>query len=124
MHNSYGIRIERGYMVQFLTQNWHSLMWSAIILGAAIVIALVGHFIAFRLLPRFVPRQDTVLGQSLVRHGRGPARWIFPLLAVLAVLPGLPLPPILMLALEHITGLGLIAAIAWLVLLSIDITCV
>ena len=109
-------------MILFVTQNWHSLMWSAIILGAAIVIALIGHLVVFRLLPRFARRQDAVLGPSLVKHGRGPARWIFPLLAVLAVLPGLPLPPLLMSALEHITGLGLIAAVAWLVLLSIDVT--
>jgi hypothetical protein len=35
-----------------------------------------------------------VLDQSLIRHDQGPTRWIFPLLAALAVLPGLPLPPI------------------------------
>jgi small-conductance mechanosensitive channel len=109
-------------MIEFVTQNWQSLMWSAIILAAAISIALIGHFIVFRLLPRFARRQGTVFGQSLVKHSRGPARWIFPLLAALAVLPSLPLPPLLMAALEHITGLGLIAAIAWLVILSIDIT--
>jgi small-conductance mechanosensitive channel len=63
-----------------------------------------------------------VLDQSLIRHGKGPTRWIFPLLAALAVLPGLPLPPILMTALEHITGLGLIGAVAWLVTLFIDVT--
>jgi small-conductance mechanosensitive channel len=109
-------------MIQFVLQNWHSLMWSAIILGAAIVIALIGHAFVFQLLPRIARRKGTVLVQLLVKHGRVPARWIFPLLAALAVLPGFPLPPILMSALEHITGLGLIAAHAWLVILSIDIT--
>jgi hypothetical protein len=62
-----------------------------------------------------------VLGQSIVKHGRGPARWIFPLIAVLAVLPGLPLPDMLMSALQHITGLGLIAAVAWLSILLIQV---
>ena len=47
------------------------------------------------------------------------AWWVFPLLAVLVVLPGLPLPLTLMVALEHITGLGLISATAGLVVLII-----
>ncbi len=109
-------------MIQFVVQNWHHLIWSAIILGAAVVIALAAHYLVFQLLPRLARRQGGVLSQSLVRHSRGPTRWIFPLLAALAVLPGLPLPPIAMAAMEHITSLGLIAAIAWLILLSIDVT--
>jgi hypothetical protein len=109
-------------MIQFFAQNWHNLWWSAAVLGAAIVAALIGHFIVFRLVQRFVHRKPGVLSESLVRHGRGPARWIFPLLTVLAVLPGVPLPQALMLALEHITGLGLIATLAWLVILLIDVT--
>jgi small-conductance mechanosensitive channel len=109
-------------MIQFFEQNWHSLLWSAGILCAAIVAALIAHLAVFRLLQRFVRHKPGVLNQSLVRHGERPTRWIFPLLTVLAVLPGLPLPPVFMLALEHISGLGLIAAIAWLFLLFIDIT--
>src|SRR5215469_880897 len=51
-----------------------------------------------------------------------PACWVFALLAVLVVLPGLPLPLTLMAALEHITGLGLISATAGLVVLIIGVT--
>jgi small-conductance mechanosensitive channel len=109
-------------MIQFFAQNWHSLLWSAVILCAAIVTALIAHLAVFRLLQGFVRHKPGVLNQSLVRHSERPTRWILPLLTVLAVLPGLPLPPVFMLALEHITGLGLIAAIAWLFLLFIDIT--
>ncbi|MGD0736063.1 MAG: mechanosensitive ion channel family protein [Terracidiphilus sp.] len=109
-------------MLDFIVHNWRDLLWSAAILAAAIAVALVAHFIVFKLLQRHALRKPGIVDQSLVKHGKLPARWIFPLLAVLAVLPGLPLPPILMAALEHITGLGLIAAIAWLVLLFIEIT--
>ena len=91
-------------------------------MGAAIVLALVVQFIVFRILERLANRRHGIIGKSLVKHGQGPTRWIFPLLAVLIVLPGLPLPPIAMSALEHATGLGLIAAIAWLVILFVDIT--
>lgn len=109
-------------MIQFILRNWHNLLWSAVILAAAIVIALVVHFVVFWLLHRLARRKSAYLDQSLVRRGQRPARWIFPLLAVLIVLPGLPLPDKLMSALEHVTGVGLIAAIAWLIILGSEIT--
>lgn len=108
-------------MIAYVAQNWHSLLWSAATLAAAILIALIGHVVFFRLLDRYTRRTKAVLGQSLARYGRGPTSWIFPLLAVLAVLPSLSLPPIAMLALQHITGLGLIAAVAWLFMLFIEV---
>jgi|SRR5580700_588507 small-conductance mechanosensitive channel len=123
MHHSFGcIKKEEAEMIRFFAQNWHDLLLSAILLGAAIAAALIAHFALFRLLQLFARRKAAVLDQSLIRHGQGPSRWIFPLLAALVVLPGLPLPKILMSALEHITGLGLIAAVAWLVILFVDVT--
>jgi small-conductance mechanosensitive channel len=109
-------------MIRFFEENWHELLLSGILLLAAIAISLIAQYIVFWLLRRFARRKGAVLDQSLIRHGQGPTRWIFPLLASLAVLPGLPLPPGLKSALEHITGLGLIAAIAWLVTLFVDVT--
>jgi small-conductance mechanosensitive channel len=109
-------------MIEFVRHNWHPLLWSAGILAAAVAIALGARLVLFWLLQRLTRRRGTLLGQSLVRHGAGPAHWILPLLAVLAVLPGLPLPPTLMTALEHITGLGLIASVAWLAVLLVQVT--
>jgi small-conductance mechanosensitive channel len=109
-------------MIDFIQQNWHHLLWSAGILAGAVAVGLAARSLLFWLLQRITRRRGTLLGQSLVRHGAGPAHWIFPLLAVLAVLPGLPLPPILMAALEHITGLGLIASVAWLAVLLVQVT--
>ena len=109
-------------MIQFIVQNWRELAWSAGILAAAIGAGFVGRAIVFWMLREFDRRKSAVVGRSLVKHGQGPTRWIFPLLAVLCVLPGLPLPPILMSALEHIAGIGLIAAMAWLTILLVDVT--
>ena len=109
-------------MIRFFTQNWHNLLLSAIFLTVAIAISLVAHAVLFRALRRLARRKGALLDQSLIKHGEKPTRWVFPLLATLAVLPGLPLPPTLMAALEHITGLGLIAAVAWLVILIIDVS--
>ena len=110
-------------MIQFFERNWHDLLLSAVLLVAAIGISLIAQHTVFWLLRRFAARKAAVLDQSLIRHAQGPTRWLFPLLADLAVLPGLPLPPILMSTLEHITGLGLIAAVGrGFITLFVDVT--
>lgn len=109
-------------MIGYFERNWHGLLWSAIWLGVAIVASLLVRAILFWVLRRFTRRHGHLVGHSLVQHGAGPTRWIFPLLAVLCVLPGLPLPHLLMVALEHIVGIGLIAAMAWLIILLVDVT--
>ena len=107
-------------MLTFL-QQFRQPLWSAGIFAAAIVVALVVRWIVLGLLRRLARSKDAVLGYSLVKYGEKPTRWIFPLIGVLAVLPGLPLQPATKLALENISGLGLIATIAWLVILLIQI---
>jgi small-conductance mechanosensitive channel len=106
----------------FIQRNWQDLLWSAGIVAAAIVVALVVRAIAFSVLRRLTRRKGTVLGQSLVKHGQRPSHWILPFLAVLVVVPGLPLPEAVKSGLEHLAGLGLIAAIAWLAILLIAVT--
>jgi small-conductance mechanosensitive channel len=108
-------------MIEFFVGNWHDLLLSAGFLGGAIVVALMAHAVVFWLLHRWAARENAFLGQSLVRRGESPTRWILPLLAILAILPGLPLPARLLTASEHIAGLALIAAVAWLSILSVDI---
>lgn len=109
-------------LLKFFEHNWKNLLLSLGILAIAIVGALAARSAILWVLHRFARRKGAFLGASLVRHSERPTRWIFPLLASLAVLPGLPLPQQLMSALEHIAGLGLIAATAWLAILLIQIT--
>jgi len=108
-------------MLTFFVQYWHQLLWSAGILVTTIAVALVARWTVLWFLRRLAHEKGAFLGQWLLKHGERPTHWIFPLLAVLAVSPDLPLPPALMSALEHITGLGLIAATAWLAILLVHI---
>ena len=108
-------------LVNFFQRNWHWMMWSAIILLGSIVLSLIARAIVFWALRRFTRRHGKLIGRSLVTHGQTPTYWIFPLLACLIVLPGLPLHHTAMNVLEHVAGVGLIAATAWLVILFIEV---
>jgi small-conductance mechanosensitive channel len=109
-------------IIQYFQQHWRDLLWSAGMLALAIGVAFVVRLIAFSALRRFTRDRGAVLGASLVKHGRQPSQWILPFVAVLAVLPGLPLPQGLLSALEHISGLGIVASVAWLAIVLIAVT--
>lgn len=109
-------------MIGFITHNWVSVLWSAGILAGAIVVALVIRALVFWVLGRVGRRKGDVVFHSLVKHGAHVSYWIFPFLACLVVLPGLSLPHIALLALEHVASIGLIASIAWLAILLVDVT--
>lgn len=103
--------------MEFILRNWHDWMWSVCILAGAILIARVVHVILFFVLKRLAKRKGDVFVNSLVRHGEGPTRWILPLLTILAALPLARLPEKMEVAIERVAGLGLIAAVAWLIIL-------
>ena len=108
-------------LVSFPPNDWRNLAWPAGILLATIVVAHVVRRIAFALLKRLTQRRGSLLGESLLRHGQRPSQWMLPFIAVLAVIPALPLPDAVGTALEHIAGLGLIATVAWLFILLIAV---
>jgi small-conductance mechanosensitive channel len=110
------------FLIHYLESSWRDVVWSAGILAAAIVAALVARWIVFAALRRLTRERGTALGQSLVKHGQRPSLWILPLVAVLAIVPSLSLPPDFKVGSEHVVGLGLIAALAWLGILLIEVT--
>ena len=109
-------------MISFIVHNWVSVLWSTGILAGAIIVALVVHAVVFWVLRRVSRRKGDIIFHSLVKHGARPTRFIFPFLACLIVLPGLHLPHIALVALEHVASIGLIASIAWLAVLLVDVT--
>jgi small-conductance mechanosensitive channel len=103
--------------MQMILNNWHAWLWSAGTLFIALVLGLAAHYVLFGILQRIAHRTATVLDDSLLRHAQNPSKWIFLLLATLVALPLLQLPPSVMAPLRHIVGLGLIAAIAWAIVM-------
>lgn len=108
-------------MIKFFMHNWVPVAWSAGTLAVAIAISLLVRALIFWVLRRMARRKDDLLFHSLVKHGGRPSHFILPFLACLIVLPGLPLPHIALVALEHVASVGLIASIAWLAILLVDV---
>lgn len=101
--------------------DWDDYLLAAVILGGAIVVGLIIHSILFFILRRIARRKGDIIANSLVRHANAPSRWIIPLLVVLSAVPETQIPQNVMTVLEHVSGLGLIAALAWLVILTSQI---
>ena len=93
----------------------HGQAWliSAAILLLTTGLALLAHRLFFSLFRRLAERTGKVAHHALVEHGRRPAQWIAPLLAVVVVLPVLPLRSEVLHSAQHFAGLVLIASVAW-----------
>lgn len=100
---------------------WHTWMWAVVLIGAAVVVALLLHGLAYRVLGRLVDRTETALDNSILRHTRRPARLVLPLLAVLFVLPSAPMSVGLRAMLAHLVGIGLIGCMAWAVIACVNV---
>src|SRR6201997_1050879 len=107
--------------MELISRNWHAWMWSICTLAIALLIAPAIHTVLFFVLKRLARRKGDVFISSLVRHGQAPSRWILPLLTLLAALPVARLPETVQVGIERAAGLGLIAATAWLVILTLQI---
>jgi small-conductance mechanosensitive channel len=84
--------------------------------AAAAGAGLVAHAVGFSVLRRLAARTPTHLDDRLVQYARRPGRVIVPLLAVMLIMPSLPLPGAAVVPLWHALSLALIAAGAWLLI--------
>ncbi|HEY1799831.1 MAG TPA: mechanosensitive ion channel domain-containing protein [Terriglobales bacterium] len=107
--------------IYFVLQNWKTWVWATAGLAGAILLALIVHYLFFLLIKRFARRTSSVIDDSLVRHSEQPTRWIFPLIAILLALPLLPVRHEILAPLQHALGLGVIASVAWVVILLMDV---
>jgi len=101
--------------------EWKVYLLTATILGGAVLLALLAHFLLFLALKRIAGRTGSVVDDSLVAHARRPASIFFPLIAILSVLPSLKMPADFLEGLRHTVALGIIATTAWL---AINLTAV
>ncbi|MGH9407808.1 MAG: mechanosensitive ion channel family protein, partial [Terriglobia bacterium] len=111
---------EGGVMIHFdkLWQNW---LFGAGLIAGAIIISLVIRYVVFCLLDRRARRTKHIIDISLARHGRGPTKLMFPLIALLLVVPLVPVRSAIRNPAEHVIGVALIVVVAWLIVLTADV---
>jgi len=100
--------------------HWKNWLWAIGLLGGAIGLSLAAHALIFALAKRFARRTATHLDDFFVRYAEKPARLVLPVLAVLSVLPFVPLPPAVLNPAVRFAGLLLTASVAWLVIACVD----
>jgi len=93
--------------------EWPDAAVSVLALVVAVLLGLLGYTILFKVLLRLVDRPDTTIQQTLVRRWQKPAKLLLPLLIVILILPALQFPEKLAALLQHVGGLALITAVAW-----------
>jgi small-conductance mechanosensitive channel len=104
-----------------LWQYWQTWLWPLSVLVGSIVLSLIIHKIVFVAGKRLAGRTGNVADDSLVRHAERPTRWIFPLVAIMLALPALPVGSNWIEGLRRVAGLGVIAAIAWTIILLTEV---
>jgi small-conductance mechanosensitive channel len=108
-------------MFEYFANHWQNVAISAAILGGAVGLALLAHWIIFLVLDRLARKPSRTTEASIARHGRRPSAWVLPLLALLIAIPATPLPRSVTVPFGRVIGLGLIAAIGWAVILIADV---
>src|SRR5215470_2602444 len=104
--------------MQSAINNWHSWLWPTGTLTLAALVAFIGQSVLFNLLSRWNRQKGGPLISSLIRHGRKPAAWILPFLALLVALPAARFPASVLPLLQRGVGLCLIAATGWLAIVA------
>lgn len=101
-------------MDQFLG-DWHTWIRPGGSLAGAALLALVGHHIIFSTTERAVKETKNILDDFIIKHVRRPTSLIFPLLAVLVLLPVFPLSPDQEQTVRLVLAVLLTPSIGWLI---------
>jgi small-conductance mechanosensitive channel len=101
--------------------NWKEWATSGAVLLTALIAARIVHKVLFSTGKRLAHHTGSVIDESLVRHMYRPAKLILPLLALFLALPATSISTGLMDILRHALALGMIASVAWLLIILIDV---
>ena len=99
---------------------WREWLWSIAIGASTVLVALIIHSLVSGFIKRLARNKETTFYNILASYEHGPTRLLLPLLALIGVLPWLPLPSQIKPSLTHAVGLGLIGAAAWMIIALLD----
>jgi small-conductance mechanosensitive channel len=97
-------------------QNWESYALSLGVLLSAVVCGLILHYLLFKFMARVSRGFRTITAASIVKYCRPPSRLLLPLLVLRLSLPLAEMTPEVWNFADHTLGLGIILALAWLMI--------
>src|SRR5580704_2522807 len=100
---------------------WQNVLWLVGLAAGAVLLALLTHSVIYAIGKRIANRKEGKFYQLLVTRQERPTRLLLPLLALMGVIPWLPVSQIIVSRLNHVVGLLLIASIAWLLVTMLDV---
>jgi small-conductance mechanosensitive channel len=100
--------------MNWVVQDSETIIWSLALVVGAIVLGLIIHYLLFSAIERMARRTQTILDDSLIKNCRRPLKLIIPLLVVSFSLTLAIVTPSVLAPMKHIISLGIIAAVAWL----------
>jgi small-conductance mechanosensitive channel len=107
--------------VQAFWGDTRNLLISGAVLGGAIFLGLLAHYVLYQITERVARHKGDRANFFAVTRSKSPARIIFPLLAVVLALPFAPLPAHLKAILQHTLGLCVIASVGWGVIILVQL---
>ena len=107
--------------LSFAWQNIRVAGISAAILTGAAAAGLIVQFLLYALLKRFVKDKPGSLQRLLIEKTKSPARYVFPLIALIFTLPLTPLPERAIPYVGRALNLSLIAAVGWALIVAIQV---
>ena len=104
-----------------IASQWRELAVSVASLGAAVAAGIVLYFLLRLVLKLISRRRPEMLIASIARHSRGPLRLALPVIAVMLVLPFLPLAQRMQEPTRQLASILLILSLAWLLIKSTNV---
>lgn len=100
-------------IVEEALEIWQIVLSSVAPFAVAILVAFLAHYLVFAIASKMAKRTKGILDNALVKHGRGPARLLFVLLAVFPVLPMAELSDGTLATVNQVLTMGMTAAVGW-----------
>jgi small-conductance mechanosensitive channel len=100
--------------MNWVVQDSETIIWSLALVVGAIVLGLIIHYLLFSAIERMARRTQTILDDSMIKNCRRPLKLLIPLLVVSFSLTLAIVTPSVLAPMNHIISLGIIAAVAWL----------
>ena len=100
--------------MEIFIRNLQAVLWPLGFIAIAVILGLSAYAVVLKMVTQIAKKTDTVLDDLLVKHCRGPARLIFPVMFFYFFLPLLKTSSEVLTFITRLFSVFLILALAWM----------